>query len=385
MKIIVLGGDGFCGWASALRLSRKGHDVFIIDNLSRRKIDRELNAKSLTPIVSIKKRIFTWNKVNKKKIKFFKIDIAKEVKKLENTIKKINPDTIVHFAEQRSAPYSMISLKTRNYTITNNLTTNNNILYLISKLNRKIHLIHLGTMGVYGYDFSKFLIPEGYYKAKLFIKNHVINTKILHPASPGSIYHLTKAQDELLFQFYNKMYDIRITDLHQGVVWGTNTDETMLHKDLNNRYDYDGDYGTVLNRFIMQAACNYPLTIHGTGNQVRPFININNTADCILLAAENKKKFNGVQIFNQLTETHRLITLAKKIKKITNCKINHHKNPRFENENNTLIAKPVGLIELGLKPIYLDNDILTNEINIAKKYSHRVLKNSILAKSQWKI
>ena len=385
MKIIVLGGDGFCGWASALRLSRKGHDVFIIDNLSRRKIDRELNAKSLTPIVSIKKRISTWNKVNKKKIKFFKIDIAKEIKKLETTIKKINPDTIVHFAEQRSAPYSMISLKTRNYTITNNLITNNNILYLISKLNRKIHLIHLGTMGVYGYDFSKFLIPEGYYKAKLFIKNHVINTKILHPASPGSIYHLTKAQDELLFQFYNKMYDIRITDLHQGVVWGTNTDETMLHKDLNNRYDYDGDYGTVLNRFIMQAACNYPLTIHGTGNQVRPFININNTADCILLAAENKKKFNGVQIFNQLTETHRLITLAKKIKKITNCKINHHKNPRFENENNTLIAKPVGLIELGLKPIYLDNDILTNEIHIAKKYSHRVLKNSILAKSQWKI
>ncbi len=385
MKIIVLGGDGFCGWASALRLSRKGHDVFIIDNLSRRKIDRELNAKSLTPIVSIKKRISTWNKVNKKKIKFFKIDIAKEIKKLETTIKKINPDTIVHFAEQRSAPYSMISLKTRNYTITNNLITNNNILYLISKLNRKIHLIHLGTMGVYGYDFSKFLIPEGYYKAKLFIKNHVINTKILHPASPGSIYHLTKAQDELLFQFYNKMYDMRITDLHQGVVWGTNTDETMLHKDLNNRYDYDGDYGTVLNRFIMQAACNYPLTIHGTGNQVRPFININNTADCILLAAENKKKFKGVQIFNQLTETHRLITLAKKIKKITNCKINHHKNPRFENENNTLIAKPVGLIELGLKPIYLDNDILTNEINIAKKYSHRVLKNSILAKSQWKI
>lgn len=385
MKIIVLGGDGFCGWASALRLSRKGHDVFIIDNLSRRKIDRELYAKSLTPIVSIKKRISTWNKINKKKIKFFKIDIAKEIKKLETTIKKINPDTIVHFAEQRSAPYSMISLKTRNYTITNNLITNNNILYLISKLNRKIHLIHLGTMGVYGYDFSKFLIPEGYYKAKLFIKNHVINTKILHPASPGSIYHLTKAQDELLFQFYNKMYDIRITDLHQGVVWGTNTDETMLHKDLNNRYDYDGDYGTVLNRFIMQAACNYPLTIHGTGNQVRPFININNTADCILLAAENKKKFKGVQIFNQLTETHRLITLAKKIKKITNCKINHHKNPRFENENNTLIAKPVGLIELGLKPIYLDNDILTNEINIAKKYSHRVLKNSILAKSQWKI
>ena len=149
-------------------------------------------------------------------------------------------------------------------------------------------------MGVYGYDFSKYLVPEGYYKAKLYIKNNVINTKILHPASPGSIYHLTKAQDELLFQFYNRMYNLKITDLHQGVVWGTNTKETLMHKNLCNRYDYDGDYGTVLNRFIMQASMNFPLTIHGSGNQVRPFININNTADCIALAAESNKNINGL-------------------------------------------------------------------------------------------
>ncbi len=385
MRIIVLGGDGFCGWASALRLSRKGHDVYIFDNLSRRKIDKELNASSLTPIKSIYQRIKVWNKINKKKIKFYKIDISKEILKLESLIKKIRPDTIVHFAEQRSAPYSMINLKTRNYTLSNNILTNNNILYLIAKLKRNIHLIHLGTMGVYGYDFSKFLLPEGYYKAKLFIKKNIINTKILHPANPGSIYHLTKAQDELLFQFYQKMYGLKITDLHQGVVWGTNTKETLLHPDLINRYDYDGDYGTVLNRFIMQAALNYPLTLHGSGNQVRPFININNTADCILLAAQNKKKFNEVKIFNQLTETFRLKNLAKKIQKLTNCKIMHHKNPRIENENNTLVAKPMGLIELGLKPIKLSDNLIKNELAVSKRYSFRADLNKIRAKSQWRI
>jgi UDP-sulfoquinovose synthase len=385
MKIIVLGGDGFCGWASSLRLSKKGHEVFIFDNLSRRSIDRSLKVKSLTPISSIYERVKTWNKLNRKKIKFYKVDVAKDTEKLEALIKKIKPDTIVHFAEQRSAPYSMIDLKSRNYTISNNLISNNNILYLIAKLNPKIHLIHLGTMGVYGYDFSKYLVPEGYYKAKLFIKKNVINTKILHPASPGSIYHLTKAQDELLFQFYQRMHGLKITDLHQGVVWGTNTDETKMHKKLFNRYDYDGDYGTVLNRFIMQAALNYPLTVHGTGNQVRPFININNTADCILLAAQNKKKFDEVKIFNQLTETHSLINLANKIKKITGCKINHQKNPRIESEDNTLIAKPMGLIELGLKPIYLSDKLIKTEIEIAKMFEKRVDKKKIIAKSQWKI
>ncbi len=385
MKIIVLGGDGFCGWASSLRLSNRGHDVYIVDNLSRRKIDKKLKVNSLTPISSIHKRLETWNSINKKKIKYKNIDIAKNAKELDNLIKKFKPDVIVHFAEQRSAPYSMKDLSCRNYTISNNLLTNNNVLYSIAKNNKKIHFIHLGTMGVYGYDFSKYLVPEGYYKAKLFIKDNVINTKILHPASPGSIYHLTKAQDELLFQFYNRMYNLKITDLHQGVVWGTNTKETLMHKDLCNRYDYDGDYGTVLNRFIMQAAMNFPLTLHGKGTQVRPFININNTADCIALAAENKKKFKDVNIYNQLTETHKLIDLAKKIQKISKCKIIHYKNPRIEKENNTLIAKPIGLISLGLKPIYLSDKLIQSEMEIAKKFSYRANKKRIIAKSQWKI
>jgi UDP-sulfoquinovose synthase len=385
MKVIVLGGDGFCGWATSLRLSRNKFEVLIIDNLSRRKIDNELDVFSLTPITSIIKRISTWNKINKNKIFFKNLDIANNPKEIFNVIRDFKPQAIVHFAEQRSAPYSMKSVFHKNYTIQNNLLSNNNILDSILRINKKIHLIHLGTMGVYGYDFSKYLIPEGYYKAKLFIEKKVINTKILHPAFPGSIYHLTKAQDELLFQFYSRMYNLNITDLHQGIVWGTNTPETNLDPALINRYDYDGDYGTVLNRFIMQAAVNFPLTVHGSGNQVRPFININNTADAIQLAIENPQKGKGVNIFNQLTETHRLIDLAKRIQKIIPAKILKMPNPRLENENNSLVAKPIGLIELGLKPIYLDDRHIIDEIKLAKKFKHRCQKNRIVAKTKWRV
>lgn len=386
MKIIVLGGDGFCGWPTSLKLSKNGHDVLIIDNLSRRKIDKELKVNSLTPIKTISKRIQTWNKINKKKIYFKNINIVKDYKKLKTVIKNFNADTIVHFAEQRAAPYSMKSINHMNYTLNNNLIGNNNVLHAIAESKKKIHLIHLGTMGVYGYDFSKYLIPEGYYKADLYTKdNNIIKTKILHPAHPGSIYHLTKAQDELLFQFYNKMYSVDITDLHQGIVWGTNTDETNIDENLINRYDYDGDYGTALNRFIMQSVINHPLTIHGSGNQVRPFINIKNTTDAILIAAENRKSNSKVKIFNQLTETHKLITLAKKIQKISNCKIKKYSNPRIENENNSLVAKPIGLINLGLKPVFLSDQMIIEEMKVVEKYKSRITRNKIVAKSKWKI
>ena len=386
MKIIVLGGDGFCGWPTSLKLSKNGHEVLIIDNLSRRKIDKELKVNSLTPIKTISTRISTWNKINRKKIYFKNINIAKDYKKFKAIIKSFNPDTIIHFAEQRAAPYSMKSIKHMNYTLNNNLIGNNNVLHAIAESKKKIHLIHLGTMGVYGYDFSKYLIPEGYYKAHLYTNNsNIIKTKILHPAHPGSIYHLTKAQDELLFQFYNKMYSVDVTDLHQGVVWGTNTDETNLHDNLINRYDYDGDYGTVLNRFIMQSVIKHPLTLNGSGNQVRPFINIKNTTDAILIAAENYKPKSEVKIYNQLTETHKLITLAKKIQKITKCKIRKYKNPRIENENNSLVAKPIGLINLGLKPIFLSSQMIAEEMKVVEKYKSRIIRNKIIARSQWKI
>ena len=194
MKIIVLGGDGFCGWPTSLKLSKNGHEVLIIDNLSRRKIDNELKVNSLTPIKSIATRISTWNKINKKKIYFKNVNITKDYYKLKNIIKNFNPDTIIHFAEQRAAPYSMKSIKHMNYTLNNNLIGNNNVLHSIAESKKKIHLIHLGTMGVYGYDFSKYLIPEGYYKADLYTNdNNIIKTKILHPAHPGSIYPLNKS------------------------------------------------------------------------------------------------------------------------------------------------------------------------------------------------
>jgi UDP-sulfoquinovose synthase len=181
------------------------------------------------------------------------------------------------------------------------------------------------------------------------------------------------------------MYSVDITDLHQGIVWGTNTEETNLHENLINRYDYDGDYGTALNRFIMQSTIKYPLTIHGSGNQVRPFINIKNTTEAILIAAENYTPGKKVKIFNQLTETHRLITLAKKIQKITKCNIKKYKNPRIENENNTLVAKPIGLLNLGLKPVFLSDAKIIEEMHIVQKYKSRIIKNKIIAKSNWKI
>ena len=386
MKIIVFGGDGFCGWPTSLRLSRDGHEVLIIDNLSRRKIDNKLGLRSLVKIKSISKRVKTWNKINKKKIKFLKIDVSKHYKKLEKAFVKFKPNAVVFFSEQRSAPYSMKNIHTMNYTIENNLLGNNNVLYLIAKYNKNCHFIHLGTMGVYGYEFSEKLVPEGYYNSKLYYnKSKYIKKKILHPADPGSIYHMTKAQDELLFQLYNKLYKLKITDLHQGVVWGFSTNETNLHPDLINRIDYDGDYGTVLNRFFMQSIIGHPLTIYGTGGQVRPFINIQNTADCISLAIQNPPKKNRVRILNQLCETKKIKDLALQISKMTKTKYKSFKNPRIEKENNSLIAKPIGLLNMGLNLIKISNEKLQEEYNFLKMNKINFKKKSIIPSSTWKI
>ena len=387
MKIIVCGGDGFCGWPLSLRLSMRNHEVLILDNFNRRKIDNELAINSLTKIFSLSKRIEFWNKnINKKKIRFTNIHLFKDIKRLEDVIKFFKPDAIVMLAELKSAPYSLINLEKGNKTINNNLVSNHNILHLISKINKNIHFVHLGTMGVYGYDYSHKLIPDGYYSAEL--KNHIgetFKTKILHPASPGSIYHLTKAQEEIMFQYFNKLYGLKITDLHQGIVWGVNTKETMYDPILANRFDYDGIYGTALNRFIVQAACNHKITLHGSGNQIRPLININNSVDSIILSIENsEKKFKKVRVFNQLTETKKIKDLGNFVSKLTGAKIGNYKNPRIENEKNKLIAKPIGLKKLGLKPIRITEKKILELYELAKKNKKRIIKKNIIAKVSWK-
>ena len=385
MKVIVLGGDGFCGWPTSLYLSNRGNEVIIVDNLSRRKIDIELKVSSLTPISDIGKRLNAWKEISGRSIKFENIDVATNYSKLLNLITVEKPDAIIHFAEQRAAPYSMKGSHGKRYTVNNNLNATNNLLAAIVESELDIHVVHLGTMGVYGYGTSGMKIPEGYLKINIPTEyGDEIEQEILYPANPGSIYHMTKTQDALMFSFYNQNDNIRVTDLHQGIVWGTQTTEAELDERLVNRFDYDGDYGTVLNRFLMQAAINFPLTVHGTGGQTRAFIHIKDTIKCIEIALINPPiKGEKVKIFNQMTETHTINDLAVLISKMTSVGINYIKNPRKEDSNNELYVENNCFLDLGLKPTTLNNGLLMEIHDIAKKYAHLCDSSKIPCMSYW--
>lgn len=386
MKILVLGGDGFCGWPTALHLSDKGHEVVIVDNLSRRQIDVLLEVESLTPITPLSTRLETWHKVSGKKIEFELLDLAHEYDKLVALLKKHKPGAIVHFAEQRAAPYSMKTPNTKRYTVDNNVNGTHNLLCALVETGIDAHVVHLGTMGVYGYGWSGSApIPEGYITVKIDTPEGEIPREILHPANPGSVYHMTKTLDQLLFAFYTKNDGVRVTDLHQGIVWGTQTPQTILHKDLVNRFDYDGDYGTVLNRFLMQAAIGHPLTVHGTGGQTRAFIHIRDTVRCIELAIKHPPKLGDKPlIFNQVTETFRVKELAALISKLTGTKVHHLENPRKEAAENDLVVENKQFLELGLNPTTLTEGLLEEVQDVAKKFIHRVDTAKIPATSLWR-
>lgn len=384
-RIIILGGDGFCGWPTALHLSGLGHDVTIIDNLSRRRIDEELGVQSLTPIAPLEERLAAWSRVSGRTIGFEMIDAAHDYAALSAALTRIAPDAVVHFAEQRAAPYSMRDAAHKRYTIDNNLNATHNLLAALVENGLDTHLVHLGTMGVYGYDGDGLEIPEGYLDVTVKGPNgQEFNRNILYPTRPGSIYHLTKSLDQLVFQFYARNDELRITDLHQGIVWGTQTQETRLDPALINRFDYDGDYGTVLNRFLMQAAAGHPLTVHGTGGQTRAFINIQDTVRCIAIALANPPaKGDPVSIINQVAETHRVSDLATLVAEITGAEIAHVDNPRKEAAQNDLKVSNATFRALGLDPILLRDALLNETLEIATRYLSRHNPEAIPATALW--
>jgi UDP-sulfoquinovose synthase len=386
VKVLVLGGDGFCGWPTSLHLSDAGFDVVIVDNLSRREIDLELEVDSLTPIRPIGERLRVWQQLTGKEIGFVHLDLAEEFDRFETLLRTERPDAIVHFGEQRAAPYSMRNTIAKRYTVDNNVRATHNVLAAIVSSGLDIALVHLGTMGVYGYGWSGSApIPEGYLTVRVPTPDGEIDREILHPANPGSIYHLTKTLDQLLFAFYAANDQLRITDLHQGIVWGTQTPQTKRDERLINRFDYDGDYGTVLNRFLMQAAIDHPLTVHGTGGQTRAFIHIRDTVRCVQIALENPPATGDkVSVFNQVTETYRVRDLAELISKLTGVKVANLPNPRREAVENDLNVSRDRFMALGLNPTVLSEGLLEEVRDVAEKYRDRVDVTKIMARSVWR-
>ncbi|KAJ3669305.1 hypothetical protein LUZ60_011255 [Juncus effusus] len=381
-KVMVIGGDGYCGWATALHLSKKGYEVAILDNLVRRLFDHQLGLSSLTPISSIQNRIKTWKNLTSKSIELFVGDIC-DFEFLSESFKSFEPTSIVHFGEQRSAPYSMIDRSRAVFTQHNNIIGTLNVLFAVKEYNPNCHLVKLGTMGEYG--TPNIDIEEGF----LTITHNGRTDTLPYPKQAGSFYHLSKVHDSHNIAFASKAWGIRATDLNQGVVYGVRTEETEMHEELSNRFDYDGIFGTALNRFCVQAAVGHPLTVYGKGGQTRGYLDIRDTVQCVELAIANPANQGEFRVFNQFTEQFSVNDLARLVTKAGEklgfeVKTMSVPNPRVEAEEHYYNAKHTKLIELGLKPHLLSDSLLDSLLNFAIKYKDRVDSAQIMPNVSWK-
>jgi UDP-sulfoquinovose synthase len=381
MRVLVIGGDGYCGWATALYLSNRGYEVGILDSLVRRHWDMELCSETLTPIAPIQTRLQRWTDLTSKKISLFVGDIC-DYTFLLKSLQAFQPDSIVHFGEQRSAPFSMIDREHAVMTHNNNVIGNLNLLYAIHEHFPDCHLVKLGTMGEYG--TPNIDIEEGY----ITIEHNGRKDTLPYPKQPGSFYHLTKVHDSHNIHFACRIWGMRATDLNQGVVYGVHTDETAMDELLINRLDYDGVFGTALNRFCIQAAIGHPLTVYGSGGQTRGFLDIRDTVRCLELAIANPADKGEFRVFNQFTELFSIGDLATKVQVAgktlgLDVQISHIENPRVEKEDHYFNAKNTNLLELGLEPHLLSDSLLDSLLNVAVKYKHRADVNQILPKVKW--
>ena len=383
MRLLIAGGDGYLGWPTALYFSRQGHTVSILDNFSRRLWDHELGLKTLTPILPLTDRVSTWQKITRKTIHCFVGDVT-DYSFLSSVFQEFQPDAVVHFAEQRAAPYSMINRQHAVFTQVNNVVGTLNIAFAIQEFQKGCHLVKLGTMGEYG--TPNIDIEEGF----ILIQHNGREDLLPFPKQPGSFYHLSKVHDSHNLMFCCKVWGMRVTDLNQGIVYGTLTDEIALDEGLNNRFDYDEVFGTALNRFCVEAAIEYPLTIYGKGCQTRGFLDIRDTVRCIELACLNPPTAGEYRVFNQFTQQFSVMELARMVQaaareKGLKVRSEHLPDPRVEDEYHYYNAKHTKLRDLGLHPHLLSGELLGSLLDTALKYADRIDPSVLLPRVDWRL
>ena len=382
MNISVLGGDGYCGWATALYLSRQGHTVSLVDNFVRRQWDHELGVQTLTPIRTLTERLRVWRQLTGHDIAVYSGDVT-DYEFLGAVIEEVRPDAVVHFAEQRAAPYSMIDRQHAVFTQVNNVVGTLNLLFAIREHAPECHLVKLGTMGEYG--TPNIDIEEGY----ITIEHNGRRDTLPYPKQPGSFYHLSKVHDSHNIMFACRIWGLRATDLNQGVVYGTMTDEVALDEALVNRFDYDEVFGTVLNRFCVEAAAGHPLTVYGKGGQTRGYIDIRDTVRCIELACQTPAEPGEFRVFNQFTEQFSVLELARMVQDAgrhlgMDVAIEHLPDPRVEKEEHYYNARHSKLLDLGLEPHFLSASLLDSLMNIAVQYKDRIDTSLFLPRVNWR-